>query len=174
MRTLYYWLPVILWMGVIFALSSQPYSQQDLRPILKENVPETMVKEKLAGMEVKYAGKEISVQTKGVPGFLEFFIRKGAHIFVFMMLAILVHGAVQKTWRMGNRSFGITFIFCFLYSISDEWHQSFNPHRTASIYDIGTDTVGIMIGLLWMMIINRITLGYRHQKDPTLKASNRF
>lgn len=155
MRKLFYWLPVVIWMGVIFTLSSQPYSQQDLRPFLKDKIPETVVKERLSDIEVKYAGNEISIQDKGVPGFIEFFIRKGAHVFVFMMLAVLIQWAVQKTWLIGTWSYGITFLVTLLYAISDEWHQSFNPNRTSKVEDIGIDTVGSIIGILIIMIINR-------------------
>ena len=149
-------LPPIIWMWLIFTLSSQPYSQQDIRPLLKSKIPETVLKERLAGIEVKYAGNEISIQAKGVPGFIEFFIRKGAHVFVFMMLAVLIQWAVQKTWLIGIWSYGITFLLTFLYAISDEWHQSFNPNRTSRVEDIGIDTLGIIIGIMIMMIVNRV------------------
>ncbi|OGX15752.1 MAG: hypothetical protein A2166_03235 [Omnitrophica WOR_2 bacterium RBG_13_41_10] len=31
-----------------------------------------------------------------------------------------------------------------LYAVSDEWHQSFVPGRTASFFDLGTDSIGIL------------------------------
>ena len=35
----------------------------------------------------------------------------------------------------------------FLFSISDEIHQSFVPGRTASLMDIGLNALGILLGL---------------------------
>lgn len=149
-RKLLYWLPAIAWMAFIFILSSQTYSQQDIRPWLKQQVPETVAKAKLTDVKVYYAGSEISVHTKGVEGFLEFIIRKGAHVFVFMMLAVLVQWAVWKAWITGKWSYGITFLLSFVYALSDEWHQSFNMERTAKMEDVWIDTIGILLGILLM------------------------
>jgi len=35
-----------------------------------------------------------------------------------------------------------------LFSVSDEFHQSFVPGRTSSISDIGLDLIGMMIGFI--------------------------
>jgi len=35
----------------------------------------------------------------------------------------------------------------FLYALSDEWHQSFVPTRQASIADLISDAVGIILAL---------------------------
>jgi VanZ family protein len=43
----------------------------------------------------------------------------------------------------------LIFFIGSLYSILDELHQSFVPGRTASIIDIGIDIVGLFFGLTW-------------------------
>ncbi|RXT02870.1 VanZ family protein [Ammoniphilus sp. CFH 90114] len=150
------WIPVVLWMAIIFWFSSEPYSNQDLRPWLKQNVPEAALKERLQHVRVNYNGSEISIQTKGVQGFLEFFIRKGAHIFVFAVLAFLVYWALTLTWRTEKYNFWIAFIVSLIYAMLDEWHQSFNPERTAKWADVGIDAVGIVFGLLFAVAIRKI------------------
>ena len=41
--------------------------------------------------------------------------------------------------------------FCFLYGISDEFHQSFIPGRTTSVYDLAADCVGaVMACAFWL------------------------
>src|ERR671924_619909 len=92
-----YWIPAIVWVLVIFTSSSQPYSQQDVRPWLKHQIPETIIKEKFGHIKVNYDGSEISIRTKGVQGFLEFFIRKAAHVFSFAVLAVLFYWGVSRT-----------------------------------------------------------------------------
>ena len=44
-----------------------------------------------------------------------------------------------------------------LYAISDELHQYFVANRTASVRDVGIDTLGgtIGLGLLWVIYRNR-------------------
>lgn len=39
----------------------------------------------------------------------------------------------------------LTVLFCFVYGISDELHQSFIPGRDASIADIAADTAGALL-----------------------------
>jgi VanZ family protein len=46
-----------------------------------------------------------------------------------------------------KKSFIITFIFCFLYAVSDEVHQIFVPGRAFAIRDIIIDTSGAALGL---------------------------
>lgn len=158
MKKYFAWLPMVCWMALIFALSSQPYSKQDIRPFLQESIPQTFVKEHLGDVKVYYSGNEISIKTKGVPGFLEFFVRKGAHVFVFMVLTITVQWAVQKTWKRGKGPFGyaLSFFLPLVYAISDEWHQSITPNRTPKMEDVWIDMIGIMMGLVIMIVINRL------------------
>ena len=42
----------------------------------------------------------------------------------------------------------ISLVFCSLYGISDEWHQSFVPGRQASVLDWLADTAGGLIAAL--------------------------
>jgi len=53
-----------------------------------------------------------------------------------------------QSWR-GRVSYRllalITVLFCSLYGITDEWHQSFVPGRDASIYDWLADTAGAFL-----------------------------
>ncbi len=44
-------------------------------------------------------------------------------------------------------------VFCLFYGISDEFHQSFIPGRTPSVYDVAADGAGaFFIACAWMMI----------------------
>ena len=44
----------------------------------------------------------------------------------------------------------LTVVFCLLYGISDEFHQTFIPGRTASVYDLIADGGGAaLVCMLW-------------------------
>lgn len=43
----------------------------------------------------------------------------------------------------------LTFFLGVIYAILDELHQSFVPSRTASIVDVGIDIIGLFFGLSW-------------------------
>ena len=81
-------------------------------------------------------------------------IRKCGHLTEYGILAILVWRAVRNlregvdrsVW--GTKDARLTIAICALYAASDEWHQSFNPLRGASVVDVGIDTLGAALALL--------------------------
>jgi VanZ family protein len=76
---------------------------------------------------------------------------KLAHMTAYGILALSVlwfHG------KMGLENPGhttiLTVLFCLLYGMSDEYHQSFIPLRSVSIFDLLADTAGAFcVSLIW-------------------------
>ncbi|HHD56315.1 MAG TPA: VanZ family protein [Desulfobulbaceae bacterium] len=66
------------------------------------------------------------------------------HAGIYSLLAATTLFAVQNesTLKKPRLSGFFVLLFCLLYGISDEWHQSFVPGRTPSIWDIAADTTG--------------------------------
>ena len=53
----------------------------------------------------------------------------------------------------------ISIVFCSLYGISDEYHQSFVPGRSSDIWDWAADTLGSALAILFISpLFNRKTL----------------
>ena len=147
----------LLIIGIIFYSSSQPYSEQNLQPLISEKVqlPDAIVS-LLSKVEFTYAGHIVSVETKGVPGFIEFFIRKGAHFSIYLVLSVFV-ASILHIWmkRKPLKLAALTILFVFLYACSDEWHQSFNGERTPLFQDVIIDTVGGIVGVLLFLLWSR-------------------
>ena len=72
---------------------------------------------------------------------------KLAHMISYSVLAGTVFFAWSEEQKNSNPRTLIfyTFAFCILYGISDEFHQSFIPGRTASVYDLLADCVGAAV-----------------------------
>lgn len=67
--------------------SSQTYEEQRITPFLAQfNTPYWY--DKLSGISFMYGGVEVSAQIAGVNGFLEFFLRKGAHLFCVWIIDV--------------------------------------------------------------------------------------
>ncbi|HET7629351.1 MAG TPA: VanZ family protein [Bacillales bacterium] len=145
-RFLVYWLPVLLWAGMIFAFSSQPYEQQDLRPTLGKYLNEDFVRQLFSGVTFHYAAEEVSVEALGATGFIEFFIRKGAHFSVYFVLAVLLFRAFFARERHGAKAFTAALLFSVLYAASDEIHQHFTGGRTPLPLDVALDSTSALIG----------------------------
>ncbi|HET7580998.1 MAG TPA: VanZ family protein [Bacillales bacterium] len=154
-RFLIYWLPVLLWAGVIFYASSQPYKEQDLRPALSRYLDTEAIGDVFSGVSFQYAEEEVSVKALGAAGFVEFFIRKAAHFTVYFVLAFLLYRALSRSSRSRGRAFWPAFILAGLYAASDEFHQSFTGGRTPLPLDVGLDSFSALIGTVVAFLVYR-------------------
>jgi VanZ family protein len=53
-----------------------------------------------------------------------------------------------KKWEF--RHAVLTLVFILVFALSDEWHQTFVPSRTASFGDVMIDVIGGICGIFWM------------------------
>jgi VanZ family protein len=125
-------LPIILWMGVIFLASTDLGSAEH------------------TGSIVLWALRLISGGHLSLPAMEEIhhLIRKGAHLTEYAVLGCLLWRAfaaqpgLPRIWTASA-----SLLIAALYACSDEYHQSFVPSRTSSIYDVAIDTVGAAVGI---------------------------
>ena len=85
---------------------------------------------------------------------------KLAHMAAYGLLAATVLFAMgdRQTSTRPHLVIVLTVLFCLLYGISDEFHQSFIPGRTASVYDLIADGGGAaLVCALWGKWRRRIT-----------------
>jgi VanZ family protein len=140
-RNAKYWGPVLLWMTFIFWMSTGTFSSENtsriIEPILHFLMP-SLSPEKLAMMHAA--------------------IRKLGHVTEYFILGILLFRAFRggsKELRNMRWAFS-SLLVVVLYAASDEFHQSFVPERTASLVDVGIDTLGGIIAqgvsVLWHVI----------------------
>lgn len=80
----------------------------------------------------------------------DFFFKKSAHVFVYAVLYTLSFRAVFLLSNPKQKALQLwlPLVFCLLYAISDEWHQSLTPHRFPTARDVGYDMLGV--GLAWL------------------------
>ena len=114
---IFLWTRVFLWCAVIYCFSSVP----------------------------NYKGKVVNFETLG--GILEFAFRKSCHLGEYFLLMVFTSGAVQNSGKGDCRwHFLLSFFLVLLYSISDEWHQTFVFGRTGSVMDVFIDSLGSVAG----------------------------
>jgi len=150
LRSHKHWLPVILWMGFIFIMStdlgSAEHTSRIIEPLLRWLNP-----------EISPAAIDL-VHT---------LVRKGGHLTEYAILALLVlraAGISLRTRRAVNdwRAVGIALLVAAVYAATDEFHQSFVPGRTASVYDVLIDTTGAFIALAVVLLWRKL----REQPAP--------
>jgi VanZ family protein len=93
---------------------------------------------------------------------LHFFLRKLGHLTEYAILALLAarafYGSANERLRL--KWFAASLVLIVVYAFSDEIHQSFEPSRTASVYDSLIDIAG---GLTMLLLIAK-RLRRRRQK----------
>ena len=73
-------------------------------------------------------------------------VRKAGHMAEYAILGFWLRLLMQSyTLRHGA---GLAWLVGTLYAATDEYHQMFSGERTASLLDVGIDSIGVMIGLL--------------------------
>lgn len=81
---------------------------------------------------------------------IQFVVRKAGHLTEYAIFALLAARAFRTSARelLRNRWFWASLLLVIAYSLSDEFHQSFYPSRTASIYDCMIDSFGGLTALV--------------------------
>ena len=136
------YLPVLIWMCVIFSASGDRASFQHSSHII--------------GPIFLWLFPNASPHTVHA---VVFFIRKCAHLTEYAILAILLLRALQVTnagqhlWHA--RHARIALLIVALYAATDEFHQSFVPTREASVWDVLIDTTGAALALCIIWAFNR-------------------
>lgn len=141
----------ILWMCVIFYMSNQPATISSMH---SGSAISIISKLPLIGNVMDYL---MSIQIG------EFVVRKGAHMFSFCLLSILLFMSIYESNI--KKAIIIAFVGTFLYACSDEFHQLFIPGRSGELRDVMVDSTGAFIGLTITNIILRIKKSKNYEED---------
>lgn len=138
MRTLKLWLPVIMWMAMIFIFSTDIFAGSNtsslFHPVISWLIPSV---------------------TSDQLDTIHLFVRKFGHWTEYAILTFLLIRAVAKQfpqWPINWRC-GCSLALAVIYAASDEWHQSFVPSRSASVYDFMIDGFGALCAILWQQFL---------------------
>ena len=85
-------------------------------------------------------------------------IDKVAHMTVYGILAYsMLWGLYPPGCRRSAQKLALaTILFCILYGISDEYHQSFISGRYPSVYDVIADGLGALtVSLYWLKRVKK-------------------
>ncbi|MEI8208047.1 MAG: VanZ family protein [Methylococcales bacterium] len=79
------------------------------------------------------------------------------HAGAYFIMALLIWRAIRHYFRTPIIVVFASIIFCSLYGLSDEWHQTFVVGRSPDILDWVADTVGATLAMLFLTFLSRIT-----------------
>jgi len=137
------WTAVILWMFLIFHLSSQVAEESNqlstgITRIIVETVERIVPQENLDIEELNHI------------------VRKNSHFFAYLVLGILMLNSLRRSGISGYSSIVLALLFCVLYAITDEVHQLFVPGRGGQVKDVIIDSSGVIAGIGMYFFIRKI------------------
>ncbi|MEL6252221.1 MAG: VanZ family protein [Bacteroidota bacterium] len=126
-----HWLPLILWLSIIFFLSSQ----------VKDDTEDT------SGLILSIL-QFFGLKMEFIEQYhVHFYVRKLAHFTEYFILCILGFRLFHLKFQL-KQSLFFAWLFSALYACSDEFHQSFVPGRGASLIDVFIDASGAALAAL--------------------------
>ena len=141
-ETVFWWTVTLLWAAMIFGASTGAFSSSLTARILTQL---------FQFFHIHMAPVTFD--------WIHFLVRKSAHMSEYAIFALLLYRAFrpEHRFRWSARTALYVVVAAGLYSLSDEFHQSFVATRTASLVDCGIDTTGATFGILLIYIISRFT-----------------
>ncbi|PYZ91730.1 hypothetical protein CR194_19100 [Salipaludibacillus keqinensis] len=139
----------IIYSGIMFmfmATAVFAVKSDSVIEVIRNQLSLDQIRTLLTRIDFTYAGSTVNLQSHGVDGLMEFFLRKGAHFFLFALLGFFVFLALFKLTRRSLSSFIIAMIVVIAYAALDEYRQTFIPSRSGLIEDVILDTAGGLFG----------------------------
>lgn len=157
-------MPLFAWMGLIYFSSSQSYDDQTIQPVLS-GVNLDFVYTLFSWVSFTYGDSVVSLETRSPASFVEFFIRKGAHVVVFGVLGILAF-RLFNLFCAYAKTVCLSMLIVAGYSIFDEFRQSLHPGRSGMIEDVVLNSFGGVIGIS----ISLLFISYRKKQIKMKKT----
>ena len=144
---------IILWCFVIFYASSRTSNQSNGRS--KKLIYDTVKVTTTVTNKLHITNKDLSNDKwiNNVVNKINYPLRKVAHATVYFILSILIMLCLRSFNIEPKKAVLITIGICFIYSISDEFHQLFIDGRTGQFSDCLIDTTGSIIGSILTKIL---------------------
>ncbi len=137
---LLYALPALLWMGVILSLTLQPAETSS----------------QLSGGIVSYLYSFVELLRISLSmEQFHFIVRKAAHVSEYFILGLLVFVALKPYTMTFQRKMLIVLLFGIAFASVDEFIQTFVEGRVGAVMDVLIDSVGVMLSLALVSIVQR-------------------
>lgn len=147
------WLIVLLLMIIIFIFSNMNTYQSNGKSQYLINKMVTItstIANKIGLLDTKLTEEEIDKLTIS----LNLPLRKCTHFTIYLILSLLIIYALKYT-NIKKKEL-LTILICFLYAITDEYHQTFIAGRTGQFSDVIIDTLGTITAIIiYKKIIKR-------------------
>lgn len=142
----------ILWMGFIFHMSSNT-------GVISNNQSHKVsqfIEKRSTKIDSEIKHNKINFTE------LNYIVRKNAHAFEYIFLAIFVGSALCAYNLKGKGAIICILFICLFYAVTDEFHQMFVPGRSSMVSDVLIDFLGSIIGMgIYYLLYYKVYLKHK-------------
>ena len=132
---------IIVWMGIVFGFSNQ------------KGTKSSNTSRKVTVAVVQAVSDKTIEENESLIEKTEKIIRKLAHYTIYTVGGFLIMNYAYTTNLKAKEKAFYSIVFGAGYAVTDELHQFFMPGRSARIFDVGIDTLGVITGIaIYIMI----------------------
>ena len=147
---LLYFIPVILWMAVIFWFSS---NNGDISSMQSGKVSYMMA----SAVDKAFRLDMSEAERVGFSEGISYLVRKLAHFTEYLVLGVLLYVAIANNFGTPLKlRYFLPAAIVFGYAGTDELHQYFVPDRCCSFKDVLIDTAGGLTGIVIIILCRYI------------------
>lgn len=144
---------IIIWMITVFRFSNQGGTESSSTSAkVTKVIVDVVVNDKKEENKVQFANK------------IEKVVRKFAHYTIYTIGGVLIMNYAYTTDKTKKQQTFGSLLFGAFYAATDEVHQYFVPGRSARVFDVGIDTLGVITGIIIFTIIISIINKIRNTK----------
>ena len=98
---------------------------------------------------------------------VDFFVRKTAHLLEFAALgfSLRLHLQALGRWREIRRPQLLSWGIGTFYAVTDELHQFFSAGRAPRPADVGIDSLGVMLGIVFFLLCASLHRWRKHNRS---------
>lgn len=137
---------ILIWMTVIFMFSNE------------KGTKSSGTSRKVTEAIVQTISNKSVEENETIIDSLDKVIRKLAHYTIYTIGGFLIYNYANTTDKSNKEKILYSIAFGACYAVTDEIHQFFVSGRSARIFDVGIDTLGVITGVaIYLVIIKIIT-----------------
>lgn len=135
---------IVIWMAIVFGFSNQKGAESS----------NTSRKVTVAVVET-FSDKNIE-ENEPLIEKVETIIRKLAHYSIYTVGGFLIMNYAYAMNKSTNEKILWSVVFGAGYAVTDELHQFFVSNRSARLFDVGIDTLGVLTGVFVYLILRKV------------------
>ncbi len=127
---------IVIWMVIVFNFSNQRGEES------------SGTSSRVTKVIVNIITKDEEEPNKQIVEKTEKIVRKGAHYTIYTIGGFLIISYTYLMEKTKKQKILYSLLFGIFYAVTDEIHQYFVPGRSARLFDVGIDTLGVLTGIL--------------------------